>query len=59
MIIMNWRMNAICHRLGRCSRAGSTLSLGMLICEMSYKKSFNKIYVNNKNKNVNKSDVSA
>jgi len=28
MIVMNWRMNPICHRLGLCSRAGSTLSPG-------------------------------
>ncbi len=35
MIIMKWRMNPICHRLGRCSRAGSTLSPGILIWEMS------------------------
>src|ERR1035438_138935 len=27
MIAMNWRMNPICHRLGFCTMAGSTLSV--------------------------------
>ena len=33
MIIMNCRMKEICHRLGQCSRAVSTLWLGMLTCD--------------------------
>src|SRR5579871_1481354 len=38
MIIMNWRMNAICHRFGLCSSAGSTLSPGTATCDVSYRK---------------------
>jgi hypothetical protein len=35
MIVINWRMNPICHRLGWYSRSGSTLSQGTATCEVS------------------------
>src|ERR1035438_8645450 len=35
MIVMNWRMKPICHRLGLWSRAGSTLSPGTAIWDVS------------------------
>src|ERR1035441_422755 len=56
---MNWRMKPICHRLGRCRRAGSTLSPGMLIWEMSYRKLFNRIWVGNRGRKGRNSDAAA
>ena len=38
MIIMNRRMNVICHRLGACSGAGSTLSPGTATYRLDHRR---------------------
>ena len=45
--------------LGRCRSAESTLSVGMLACEMSYKKLFSRICVGSMGRKGRKSDSAA
>src|ERR1017187_6640421 len=59
MIVMNWRMKPICHRLGLCTSVGSTLSPGTATCDVSYRKLFNRIWVGNMGRNGRNSDAAA